>query len=560
MFNLHHEDDELNVFFFDDDNIVSCDGLSYERPKRQTTRTIGSSDCYMIKCGSTELLVDCGYQSMTSYGLVSSNYRYNDEFVKLEMRENLLRKIATVMSPDGVLDYLIVTHSDFDHIAGLIATGGLFDCFLNNDEIMDLNGNKIKFNKINYIIDFDSGLVKKFSDISLEKSTRLIRSDYYQAYVSQRDKLVKKGTSYCPASALFDNTNLEEQKITIDEDNKAKGIPTKIKEKIEKAMTANPNLDYPFFLLDENSKNNAETIKNAQYKKESIFDKEVGGLSVIKTSEEEDRYYYALKFNKAELRILYNWHYDYIFRSSFNNNYPGFDSTQTTDKQDNVYDSQDANNISVCFEIIKDNFKFLSTGDLGGNGEDGLLNYYDNTEVLKGANIFKASHHGSTYNGENSERLFKLCRPRVIVITGCAIFKNANWSSSSDDPIMSAMIGRTKINQKFFDNVSSAFAKTNVKPYIFCTNITAYRNMSGVPYFESSPFYGDVKIRFKRRKLYLSYSYSGSISAYISQTWNSDYFKKNNVEFKFETKSNGKFLSFQDTAWFENIGYNFGGE
>lgn len=92
VFNMNKSSNEATVIFFDDDNIVNEDGTSFTRPKRHVSKTIGSSDCYMVKSGTVELLVDGGYQSMTSYGSVNSNYEYNDEYVKNECQENILKK------------------------------------------------------------------------------------------------------------------------------------------------------------------------------------------------------------------------------------------------------------------------------------------------------------------------------------------------------------------------------------------------------------------------------------------------------------------------------------
>lgn len=548
IFKTSGTNDDVTVIFFDNDNIVDKDGENFYRPKKKISNTIGSSDCYMVKSGNIELLVDCGYQSVTSYGSITSEYIYVDEFVKIEMQENLLKKIASVMSEDGVLDYLIVTHADYDHIAGLIVDGGLFDCFLNERKVTDLNGREITFTKINYIIDFDSGLVKNFSDISMDKSTRLVNSDYYQAYVYQRDKLIKKGTKYSPASAFFDNDNLSAQEMNISSDNKNIGMPDKIIKRVEEAKKANPDIVY---ILDENYDNEVDTSKNNNYK--DILDSDLGSLKSIESTNGDNRYYYSLKFNNAELRILYNWHYDYIFHSSFNRNSSDPDSTQISDTSQNIYDSQDANNISVCFEVVKDKFKFLSLGDLGGNGENGLLKYYDGTNILSKVSLFKVSHHGSVYNGENSEKLFSICKPKIIVITGCAMYKNVNWKSSEQDPVVSAMVGRTKIKQELFDNISKAFMNEENQPYILCTNINAV-NFDVVNKFESVPFYGDIKIRSSKNKLHLSYSYVGKIKAYVSQEWNADYYQKNNKEFYFKTRDDkNKFISFQNTEWFKNI-------
>lgn len=138
---LEKDDKEqgVSVFFFDDDNVVNENGTDYTRPGRQNRHSIGSSDCYMVKSGTTDLLVDGGYQSSTSTDQHTSNSAYKRElhnvYVADECKQNLLRKIASVISSDGILDYLIVTHADYDHLAALIVQGGIFDAFLNHKSI-----------------------------------------------------------------------------------------------------------------------------------------------------------------------------------------------------------------------------------------------------------------------------------------------------------------------------------------------------------------------------------------------------------------------------------------
>lgn len=495
---------------------------------------------------------------MTSYGMVKklndNSYQYNDNFVKNECGENLLKKIASVISSDGILDYLIVTHADFDHIASLVVNGGIFDAFINHQTIEKLNGETVTFNSIKYIIDFDSGLVKKFSDESIDKSKRLIRSDFYQAYISKRNKLVENGTNYCPASAFFNNDNLNSHETIISDENKNIAMPDKIIDKLNKLKGNNNNTQY---ILDENYDNGVSSTYDSSYNKSTLFSKDNGNIKFIDCDDSSKRYYYSLKFNSGELRILYNWHYNYIFHSSFNQN----DSdSQASDPQENIYDSQDANNISVCFEIVKDDFKFLSLGDLGGNGENGLLKYYKDTDILSNISLMKASHHGSTYNGENSKNLLELAKPKMIVITGCANYLNPDWKNASDDIVVSALYGRTKLKQQLFDNISSAYLGTDIKPVIMCTNINSQRFEKGINYFESVPFYGDIKARYSDGYLHVSNSYIGSIKPYISQKWNSDYQKDNDKEFSFYTRNDTQILSLQDTDWFNKINYTFGGQ
>ncbi len=556
LFNAEQNSDDTTVIFFDDDNVVTKDGNEFVRPKRKVSCTLGSSDCYMVKSGSTELLVDGGYQSITSYGSVKKNgeddYQYNDEYIKNECDENLLRKIASVISSDGVLDYLIVTHADFDHIAALTVTGGIFDAFLNHQTITTFAGNKIRFDKINYIVDFDSGLVKKFSDESIDKSKRLVGSDYYQAYASKRDKLVQNGSNYCPASAFFDNENLKNFGVEIADENKAVAMPDKIIARLDGLQDSSVQ-----YILDEDSNNGVDNTKDSSYGKCDMFSEGNGSIQSVEAADSSERYYYSLKFDSGELRILYNWHYDYIFHSSFNKD--GGD-TQSSDQEKNIFDSQDANNISVCFEVVKNGFKFLSLGDLGGNGENGLVKYYQGTGVLSDVSLMKASHHGSSYNGENSEELFRLAKPKTIVITGCANYKDPSWQDATDDKVVSALVGRTKLSQKLFDNISSAFREETRQPLIMCTNINSQRFANDTDYFESAPFYGDIKVKNRGDQLHISNSYIGSIRPYVSQKWNAEYQKANKKEFTFTTRSGKEILSLQNTDWFSAVGFEYGGQ
>lgn len=78
---------------------------------------------------------------------------------------------------------------------------------------------------------------------------------------------------------------------------------------------------------------------------------------------------------------------------------------------------------------------------------------------------------------------------------------------------------------------------------IRCTNILSYVN----GYFESAPFYGDIKIRYSYPRIQVSRSYQGKISAYVS--------KERSCEFK--TKKGKKILSLQDTDWFKKVKFTY---
>lgn len=546
FFNGNGNKKDVSVIFFDNENKVDENGSDYcgpNRKKNRKTNTIGSSDCYRIKSGDTELLVDGGYRlDIHASSHINSDYDFCDiDGVMKETQEKILKKMPSFVSDDGVLDYRIVTHADFDHIASLVVAGGVFDAFPgkktaqkrgkttsheNQKESKETEQEK-KLKQIKYLIDFDSGLVKSLSDSKIDEKKRLIGSSIYQAYVKKRNELINKGTLYCPASALFSDVKKE---------NKDEGRPENVIKRIQKALNSKENqgLKESDFILSEDTPNRdgkrIKFTKDAEYGKTKSSPKEKGELKSdtlpngsSADDEKRKRYYFFFKFGKYELRILYNWHYYYVFRHGFN--------------------SQDANNISVCFEIVGKGFKFLGLGDLGGNGEDGLLRYYTGTDRLSNVTVFKASHHGSVSNKENSQSLFKCIKPKIIVITGCAIYKNPTWKNSQDDQVFPYLNGKVTREQELFDNISSAFGKGETLPMIRCTNILSYVN----GYFESAPFYGDIKIRYSYPWIQVSRSYQGKISAYVS--------KERSCEFK--TKKRKKILSLQDTDWFKKVKFTY---
>lgn len=67
-----------------------------------------AGDCVYIKAGEADILVDAGSRKSS----VSTIKKYLDDYVK-----------------DGVLEYVIATHADTDHIAGFAASDGIFSLY-----------------------------------------------------------------------------------------------------------------------------------------------------------------------------------------------------------------------------------------------------------------------------------------------------------------------------------------------------------------------------------------------------------------------------------------------
>ena len=514
---------EVNVFFLDIDNINS--GTETERTYQSNSSTnVGSCDCYMIKVGNTEILVDCGYQTFASDACTKEEapYTFTYQYLKNNVHNNLLRKITSICT-DGTLDYLIVTHSDFDHIASLCVEGGVVDSFVNHETIDNLENDKVTLNGITNVIDFNSGVIALHSYSKIDKDKRLCRA-LYQTYLAKMEKLINSGTNYLPAAALFDSHVIAADGTSMTQKNKLLATP--------KNMLDNVNDYFSQRILTEDQPNDAASEYVNEVPKNSSYLDNVTKLGGQLQTESE-KYYYSVNIGSgAELRILYNWYYDFAYRQSFS-------------------DGQPLNNPSVCFEVVKNDFKFLSCGDMGGNGESGLLNYYNDTTVLKNVTLFKASHHGTTQNNENSKALFKCITPQIIVVTGCA-----------QSPMEIKNPKSAYMRQAFFDNIYNGIHDENLnlinnlteEPYILCTNIDWFRSneSNNIPINESKPFYGDIHVSIFKSKVHLNYSYKGTIHAFI-KTGSSD----DTIDFK--TVDGNKIIKIQDTEWFKKVGFVYEG-
>lgn len=525
FFTKEMSDSELNIFFFDIDNINS--GKETERTyKSDASTSVGSYDSYIVKIGNTEILVDCGYQTLNSgsYTKEEYPYKFTHQYLKENVEENVLPKLTSVCT-DGILEYLIVTHSDFDHLSSLCVEGGVIDAFNNKKTVTNLGGASVTLKSINNVIDFNSGVLALHSYYKIDKEKRLCRA-LYQTYLAKIESLVKNGTNYLPAAALFDENLVAEDGTLMSLENKLLATPA--------AMRKNVDERFETTILSETRPNDAaydylnEVPKNRSYlnRVESL-----GGSLRI----ESDRYYYSIGLkNNAELRILYNWYYDFAYRQSFNDGNRG----------------QPINNPSVCLEVVDRDFKFLTCGDAGGNAEDGLIEYYKDTSILKNVTVYKSSHHGSTTNNENSQNLFEAITPKVIVVTGCA-----------QSPLEVKNVTAAYMKQSFFDNVYAGVHNSDgslvngleSEPYILCTNIDWCRlnESNGILINESKPFYGDIKINNTSNGPRVGYSYKGDIHAFVKTG------SGGTIDFK--TIKDNKILKVQETEWFKKVGFKYGG-
>ena len=76
------------------------------------------------------------------------------------------------------------------------------------------------------------------------------------------------------------------------------------------------------------------------------------------------------------------------------------------------------NNYSVCIRIIQNENQYLFTGDLEQEGEDELVDYYEeNSGGLGHCVLFKGGHHGSNTSG--GEKLMAAITPGYVCICSC---------------------------------------------------------------------------------------------------------------------------------------------
>ena len=77
------------------------------------------------------------------------------------------------------------------------------------------------------------------------------------------------------------------------------------------------------------------------------------------------------------------------------------------------------NNYSVCMKIIQDENQYIFTGDLEMEGENRLVEYYDeHYGGLGHCVLYKGGHHGS--NTSSNEKLMEAISPEYVCVCSCA--------------------------------------------------------------------------------------------------------------------------------------------
>ena len=475
------------------------------------------AECYMIKAGNTEILVDAGFEVTDDY--TASGYKK----IANVYRKTVIKQIEKYCT-DGVLEYMIVTHGDFDHIAGCAADDGLFDYIY--------DGNL----SIETIIDFDSDLTEYLcqadgNEIFPSGENRLITTRVAERYRTKRDKLVSdKGVKHIPAAEFFKGTDFLQENTFVN------AMPTLyLKEyyqtfengQFSDEINMSRLTNFCYFADDTivHTEYDAEQqqLKHDNYAFTSSYKNLDANIGQLRS--ENDRYYYSIPLeNGVELRILYNWFYDHFYKHSFN--------------------GRDRNNICVCFEVVdKYDNKFVSFGDLG-TGEDGVISYYGDTDVLKNVTCFKASHHGSTNNTENSAALYNLMKPEIVVVTGIAQINRDIIDQS--DPIYEKLSGTASMKKVFFDNILNA----NPNTQIYCTEIARKLDLKDDDTtfaLIAASFYGNIYVEMYADGPKADCSHKGKVVGYVSS------YSEESKRFKFAIRENGSLLSFNETEYWKAI-------
>lgn len=313
-------------------------------------------DCTLITYGDVQILIDCGG--------VSSSFSKIYDVLCTSFPEN-----------DTVLDYVIISHGDSDHIASFackkyeteLGSSIVFDekscltCFLRKNNI-----------SIGTFIDFDPNMDESFKD--------------------EDSKLT--GEMKLNIETKHD-TDLDDDEDENDDNNKSEDL-TKVYKRYSNAREC---------LLKPT---NSAHIENYFTASQCLYEKRGGSaedVDVRKDNKIEASDSFTFGNGKGKIKILDN---KYCY-------------TKVNDNANTT--SLDKNLLAVCCLIEFDGYKYLFTGDLPEfdstndyrriGGETSLLeaNYND---LKDGVLFFKAGHHGSQTS--NSDNLLNVIKPQYIAI------------------------------------------------------------------------------------------------------------------------------------------------
>ncbi len=446
-----------------------------------------NGDSTIITFGNTQILVDAGGDTPSGQAITNA------------LKNELLDK------NDKKLEYVIMTHADYDHIVNVNSPNNSLLNFLKTNDI-----------SVGCWIDFDMGQDK--SVVEYMKS---------------------KGLSYKLESMFWSSSTLRIRKSTLVDYDLAKSSLLS-KGKLDYYFTSSQctykkrveyNSDYSdyvdkFLFQSKNLIQNETTNKikqNVSQNKELLTDT----FTLYSEPDEEDVFGSNNGGDTAELKILYNPYY-----SSFCTG-------------NSVADEIDKNACSTCFVINYNEDQWVFNGDIQeykssksessvpsddndvkendkdaskttGHGsykyigcETELLAY--NADVLKeGAMFYKASHHGS--DTSNSSTLLNHIKPQFVGISAAATARTNTLEKEED------------IDKAF--KFPGQYALDSIGKWTDYIGITDYRERIGGKW-QTKPYFGSLIYTYNPKLLYKMSFTSTNISGVNNSILDSPWFIKN---------------------------------
>ena len=318
-----------------------------------------NGDSYIVKFGDSEILIDAGGTKDSGDAIYAALNKYCN---------------------DHILEYMIITHGDADHLVNFTDTESGAGKWLNE-----------KNNKCNTLIDFDILSDKTITTETYKCLNHIYDTEKgdYSKYSKFRNEmlLINKIENYFTASQLTINKT-DRENLSVDSLKKAN----------EEFITS--------FDLGLNSQE--VSILEEYYQK--------GYFELSYDPNNNSNIPGSLKNKKAKFEILYNYFYDH---------------SRDSEEEEYTAEAVDKNLLSVCsmvsYEQKNIERKFLFTGDLEEYdsaktytrvyGETKLIEY--NQDEFKTPFMFyKAAHHGSATS--NSAFLLDVIRPEYVGISAAA--------------------------------------------------------------------------------------------------------------------------------------------
>lgn len=176
-------------------------------------------------------------------------------------------------------------------------------------------------------------------------------------------------------------------------------------------------IDFPMTNKEENISNTNTVLgKYCQIREQKVVEgaKHYTALECYNNANGAKRTYQISE--SVEMEILYNYYYE--------------------------NKSSDENNYSVCLMFNQGDNHYLFTGDLEGDGEKRLVNFYEDLGTpLPKCVLYKAGHHGSKTS--SSALLMAAIEPQYVVVCCCAGTSQYTDAAENQFP-----------TQQFIDNVA----------------------------------------------------------------------------------------------------------